>query len=33
MQLGRENYCLFAEEMRERLSGVPLSTDPGAQNF
>jgi len=32
-QLGRENYCTDAEEMRERITGIEDSTAPGAKNF
>jgi hypothetical protein len=32
-QLGRRGYCLEAEEMRERITGVLDSTAPGAKDF
>jgi len=32
-QLGRRGYCGEAEEMRERITGIELSTDPGAKDF
>ena len=32
-QLGRRFYCSEAEEMRERITGVMNSSDPGAYDF
>lgn len=29
----QQPYCTQAEELRERATGVPLSSDPGAYNF